>query len=44
MDLDKKIGIKEKLIAEVGVQEAETIWNLSVIRRWEQAGTGVIFM
>ena len=27
MDLDKKTGIKENLIAEVGVQEAETIWN-----------------
>ena len=27
MDLDKKTGIKENLIAEVGVKEAETIWN-----------------
>ncbi len=27
MDLDKKIGIKENLIAEVGAQEAEEIWN-----------------
>ncbi len=27
MDLDKKTGIKENLIAEVGSQEAETIWN-----------------
>ena len=27
MDLDKKIGIKGKLIAEVGEQEAEKIWN-----------------
>ena len=27
MDLDKKTGIKENLIAEVGAQEAETIWN-----------------
>ncbi len=27
MDLDKKIGIKENLIAEVGEQEAERIWD-----------------
>ena len=27
MDLDKKIGIKENLIAEVGEQEAEMIWD-----------------
>ena len=27
MDLDRKTGIKENLIAEVGSQEAETIWN-----------------
>ena len=27
MDLDKKIGIKEGLIAEVGTQEATEIWN-----------------
>ena len=27
MDLDKKIGIKENLITEVGEQEAEIIWD-----------------
>ncbi len=27
MDLDKKIRIKENLIAEVGTQEATEIWN-----------------
>lgn len=27
MDLDKKVGIKENLIAEVGRPEAEKIWN-----------------
>ena len=27
MDLDKKVGIKENLIAEVGRPEAEIIWN-----------------
>ena len=27
MDLDKKIGIKENLIAEVGTREAAEIWN-----------------
>ena len=27
MDLDKKIGIKENLVAEVGEQEAEMIWD-----------------
>ena len=27
MDLDKKVGIKENLIAEVGRLEAEIIWN-----------------
>ena len=27
MDLDKKIGIRENLITEVGEQEAEIIWD-----------------
>lgn len=27
MDLDKKKGIKDNLIAEIGVQEAEAIWS-----------------
>ena len=31
MDLDKKIGIKENLIAEVGEQEAEMIWDRAKI-------------
>ena len=31
MNLDKKIGIKEKLIAEVGTQEATVIWNKAKI-------------
>lgn len=31
MDLDKKIGIKENLIAEVGEQEGEMIWDRAKI-------------
>ena len=27
MDLDRKAGIKENLVAEVGRQEAEVIWK-----------------
>ena len=27
MDLDRKAGIKENLVAEVGRQEAEAIWK-----------------